>query len=869
MPNQPPHLLVLFCLIALVLCQFSNGQTTRPSDEALLRAIVQLGDPDFQRREEAMRLLSQAGSAAEEMLNEAAKLDNAEIASRARALVADLRWGIRNDLPEEIVRLMRDYRRGNWNEKQAVIETLAKKIEVPQAMLAIARLAAAEPVADRLRRNSLFAEPASLATASASQLAATNAPDEQIEQLLQLTLEAPNPEEACNAFPAWAAISGKPEHVADLLERLSKDPRWPGNAIKSLVLVKRASGDLPGATKLADELSDSDRKDCLLVEQTQWRRMAEVYAADHVRFGSSSLVAFASAVNTRAGLPDVADTLARTLIEKTHQEAESPLAGVQAALTTERVKDAVAMLDKIEDSTVRYQVRYLRQDYAGAMASASRLLAERSHAPEERSAIQIGLARMAYFIGDQKRGRELLLPIQTDALRRRDNLLLYRLVATLALGDRREEALKLAQEAMVRVPTAEFRSYMIEALFGDRAGDARVLFPVATDSLKGSEQFAAVERLLLDGAAPEQLDQLAAKAEKADIPARCAVARMLWASGRQADATRLLLDAQRAPGDKGTRVSALGDVLVRMEQWSAAALAYEAAFAARPMAVLAIFAGVCEQKAGHADRAREWVGRGSRMFLGNGEKRVELARSLLRAGFDQESEEQLRLADRTSDFISGVPMAAARELALVEYRRGNFAAAARQIERSVLLRLRLDLLTDESLALSDLHMLHRFAALALLKEGKGPQAMQHVETCLQLLPSDVMLPIDLVPRLRKAGLQQQAADVQQRAIAALEEKCRLYPDSASMHNGMSWLLVRLHIDLDAALEHAQKARELSPNSLAIADTLAEVCYQKGQKQKAIELINECIRRQPDILRHWQVRRRFESGTPDTDPPAEE
>ena len=657
--------------------------------------------------------------------------------------------------------------------------------------------------------------------------------------------------------------------MAGLLERLGKDPRWPGNAVRALVLVKRASGDVQGAAKLADELVDGDRTDCLRVEQAQWRQLAGQYAADRVQLGIPSLVAFAAAVNTRAGLPDVADTLARTLVEATHQEAGAPVATVQAALATERVKDALTLLDKLDDASIRFQVFYLRQNYAAAMESAQRLLTDRSHGAEERASIELMLARMAFFTGDVKQGRERFALLQADALKRADSKRLYRLVATLALTDRRDDALKLAQEALARIPTAEFRPTMIDALFGDRADDARVLLPLATESTEVHEQFAAVERLLQDGPSPQQLDALAKRAATADLPARCAMARILAVSGRAQDATQLLLDAQRAPGEKGLRAAELGDALVRLQQWSAAASAYQQAFTARPSAALAVFAAACEHKAGQADRAREWLDRGSRMLLGDGEKRIELAKSLLRAGFDDQAEAQLRLADRTSDFASGVPMAAARELALVEYRRGNYAAAAKQIERSVLLRLRLDLLTEESLAINDLHMLQRFQALALLKDGKGPQAMHPIDLCLKLLPAEVNLPIDAVPLLHKAGMPREAADLLQHAVAAQEEQCRQYPSSASMHNGLAWLLVRLHANLDAALEHALNARELSPYSLAIADTLAEVYFQKGEKQKAIDLIDQCIRRQPDMLRHRQVRHRFETSTPDTDPPPEE
>ena len=171
------HGVVLLCVVALAPLQFATAQTTRPTEETLIRAVAQLGDPDFQRREQAMRTLWQAGPDAVDILQEAAKFDNAEISSRAKALLQDLHWGIRSDLPEAIVPLMRSYRKGDWNEKQAAVEAITK-LDAPQSMLAIARLAAAEPTADRLRRHALFGEPAGLATTYAARLAAINAPDE-------------------------------------------------------------------------------------------------------------------------------------------------------------------------------------------------------------------------------------------------------------------------------------------------------------------------------------------------------------------------------------------------------------------------------------------------------------------------------------------------------------------------------------------------------------------------------------------------------------------------------------------------------------------------------------------------------------------
>jgi tetratricopeptide (TPR) repeat protein len=208
-------------------------------------------------------------------------------------------------------------------------------------------------------------------------------------------------------------------------------------------------------------------------------------------------------------------------------------------------------------------------------------------------------------------------------------------------------------------------------------------------------------------------------------------------------------------------------------------------------------------------------------------------------------------------------------LAILAIRRGDHAAAARWVEQIMLLRMRLGLMEAEAAGLTQWHLLRRCRAVALLKQGKAPEALAQIEICRKLEPSEIAVVIDAAPLLRKAGLAKEADDLQRSAIAAVEAQTAKYPLSASMHNMYSWLLVRLRTDLDKSMEHARKAHELAPDNVAITDTLAEVCFQKGDRKQAIELIDQCIRREPDNLRHVRVRERFDKGDPASEPPAEE
>ena len=72
-----------------------------------------------------------------------------------------------------------------------------------------------------------------------------------------------------------------------------------------------------------------------------------------------------------------------------------------------------------------------------------------------------------------------------------------------------------------------------------------------------------------------------------------------------------------------------------------------------------------------------------------------------------------------------------------------------------------------------------------------------------------------------------------------------FPQSADFHNAFAWFLTEQDMNLDEALQVAQKANELSPNDVQILDTLAEVNYKLGNFDKAIEIINSAIKIEAD------------------------
>ena len=87
--------------------------------------------------------------------------------------------------------------------------------------------------------------------------------------------------------------------------------------------------------------------------------------------------------------------------------------------------------------------------------------------------------------------------------------------------------------------------------------------------------------------------------------------------------------------------------------------------------------------------------------------------------------------------------------------------------------------------------------------------------------------------------------------------------------GPRLLLARCRRQLDDALPHAQRAVELAPNVAPYWDTLAEVHFQRGEKEKAVEVMRKCLAMPSDRSAYFrQQLRRFEKGDPRSEPSSE-
>ena len=148
-------------------------------------------------------------------------------------------------------------------------------------------------------------------------------------------------------------------------------------------------------------------------------------------------------------------------------------------------------------------------------------------------------------------------------------------------------------------------------------------------------------------------------------------------------------------------------------------------------------------------------------------------------------------------------------------------------------------------------------ARAAIKEGDAQAAVAELARCEALIPADINTVLQLTPPLRRAGMEQTADELLEHALATHRRVLDSFPSSATYLNNAAWLCARTQRKLEEALALAQKAVELAPDEAAYQDTLAEVHFQRGDREAAVAAAVKCLEIAPDNqlfaarLKHFQ------------------
>ena len=317
--------------------------------------------------------------------------------------------------------------------------------------------------------------------------------------------------------------------------------------------------------------------------------------------------------------------------------------------------------------------------------------------------------------------------------------------------------------------------------------------------------------------------------------------------------------ALRAPN--GDLEMHLGDWAAERRDWTRAAAKYEAAWnkdRARALP-LYLFGWALEQGGQMAD-GRQRMALAHLLPVGDETRRHDLIYGLYVRGLNDAAVREADMIIRIGHPMSRYAGIAFRLVAEHAEEKGDFALAAAVWQRFM----------GEAMANSNPYETHamfintpnvgrRFEARAKLAAGDIEGAKKIIDGCLQLVPTDGEVVLDLVLDYDKAGRRADGDELFNRGFALVDARCQKFPESGYELNEAAWVAAKCHRELDKALDYSTRAVKLQPKNAAGIDTLAEVYFQRGDTAKAVELEKQCVELSPLSPIHRQQLARFLAG----------
>ena len=101
------------------------------------------------------------------------------------------------------------------------------------------------------------------------------------------------------------------------------------------------------------------------------------------------------------------------------------------------------------------------------------------------------------------------------------------------------------------------------------------------------------------------------------------------------------------------------------------------------------------------------------------------------------------------------------------------------------------------------------------------------------------------------------------AIRFCEKGLELMPKDVEVMNRLAWLYAKKRMKLDEGLALSQKTLKRFPDKADFIDTLSEIYFARGNKEKAVEHISRALELEPDSKYYKQQLWRFENNDPPT------
>jgi tetratricopeptide (TPR) repeat protein len=148
-------------------------------------------------------------------------------------------------------------------------------------------------------------------------------------------------------------------------------------------------------------------------------------------------------------------------------------------------------------------------------------------------------------------------------------------------------------------------------------------------------------------------------------------------------------------------------------------------------------------------------------------------------------------------------------------------------------------------------------ALARLESDRAG-SLATLTRCHRIFASDGSLADFFFPSLRKVGLIKQHDEWFLQSWEKMEDVIARYPNCENSHNTAAWFAARAMRKLDAAERHVKKALATSPRQSAYLDTMAEIHFARGRRDKALEWSRLAVNYTPEDVLLRRQHERFRS-----------
>jgi tetratricopeptide (TPR) repeat protein len=880
----------------------ADTKPAAPTKEQIAKWIRQLGDADFDVREKASEQIWNAtdedtSPLIEEALKEALKSEDTEIVGRASKILDLLQLGVNAKTPKKIVEMVQAARGKDQRARMEGIKGLLESGGPGREILV--------KLIDRQKDLAAKDRLAKLVWREASTAIGTRIADGDragAEQLLDFSVRTDH----LPAHLAYAAYWHRRGKLAERIRGLAASkPANLEHHSALLATLYRVQGDYGEARTAAEESKNRDLLTAILFDEGNWKELAKrpvgvTPAGDDDMFELGLKACYERLAGDAKGADE---TLARIRKDAPkYYVYEQP---TQVLLLNGRPQDVLPVISSGRGSVVAAELYAARGQFAEAFKVFD---AKNPVDPRDQGRFEILRARSMYLLGDKEKALNILNEIGKDfcdgtapgrngrvtlqdvallmrterGLGRKD--LTYEQAATL-FGRGKGDALHWMETELAFLdqarPAAAWWQYLRHKHPQDEPPETmkrlRTLIegqvplkeftPIVEDAIRFVEGLSEERRIecllwLADSCRDQGADALEKSATEKAVTAAQAIAAPAAESEEPSPRRRKAL--------LRLALERLADYYMGKNDWSHAAEYYGKEWEIDRTDSLPVYLrGLALVKAGQEMEGTRLIDLAHDLPLADADARHRFIYWLDERGHADAARLERELTIRINGYDEPrYSEEALKSLAQHARAERNYAQAADCYERSLLCHLhaKSGFRQDVVGVLALPAKVHFNRAMAFLTSDKFDEASREIQACLDILPADSSLPITVAPELEKRGHEKEAGDLFGKVWAVHDGLCKDYPKSAWAHNNIAWLAVRCRRNLDEALKHAQQAIDLAPENPRYLDTLAEVYFQKGDKEKALELTKKCIKMEPKYAYFQRQLKRIEAGDPSVDVP---